>query len=44
MIIDERSSKAIISDLLQRLSKIRKLMEALDETSRQVFIMERLSR
>ena len=38
LIIDERSSKAIVSDLPQRLSKIRKLMEALDETSRQVFI------
>ena len=38
LIIDERSSKAIVSDLPQRLAKIRKLMEVLDETSRQVFI------
>ena len=38
VIIDERSNKAIVSDLPQRLVKITKLMKELDEESRQVLI------
>jgi type II secretory pathway component GspD/PulD (secretin) len=38
VIIDERSNKAIVSDLPQRLDKITKLMKEFDEESRQVLI------
>lgn len=38
LIIDQRSNKAIVSDLPQRLAKIKKLMTEFDETSRQVLI------
>ncbi len=38
VIIDQRSNKAIVSDLPERLTKIKKLMLELDETSRQVLI------
>lgn len=38
LIIDQRSNKAIVSDLPQRLAKIKKLMFEFDETSRQVLI------
>jgi len=38
VIIDERSNKAIVSDLPQRLTKITTLMKEFDEASRQVLI------
>jgi MSHA biogenesis protein MshL len=38
VIIDERSNKAIVSDLPQRLVKITRLMKELDEETRQVLI------
>ncbi len=38
IILDERSLKVVVSDLPQRLVRIRKLMEELDEQSRQVLI------
>jgi len=38
VIMDQRSNKAIVSDLPQRLSKIKKLMSEFDEISRQVLI------
>ena len=38
VIIDERSRKAIVSDLSKRIDKIKKLMKELDEESRQVLI------
>ncbi|GEM_PF-3903009 len=38
LIIDQRSNKAIVSDLPERLAKIKKLMSEFDETSRQVLI------
>lgn len=38
VIMDARSNKAIVSDLPERLVKIKKLMLELDETSRQVLI------
>ena len=38
VIIDERSNKAIVTDLPQRLVKITKLMKEFDEESRQVLI------
>ncbi len=38
VIIDDRSSKAIVSDLPQRLAKITRLMKEFDEASRQVLI------
>lgn len=38
VIIDQRSNKAIVSDLPQRLVKIKRLMSEFDETSRQVLI------
>lgn len=37
-IIDERSAKAIVTDLPQRVAKIKRLIKELDETSRQVLI------
>jgi len=36
--VDERSSKVIISDLPDKMKKIRRMMKALDEPNRQVFI------
>jgi len=38
IIVDERSSKVFVSDLPQRLVRIKKLMEEFDEQSRQVLI------
>ena len=38
IIVDERSSKVVVTDLPQRLNKIRKLMAELDEQSREVLI------
>ncbi|MCX5695953.1 MAG: hypothetical protein NTW18_04775 [Candidatus Omnitrophica bacterium] len=38
IIVDERSAKVVVTDLPQRLVRIRKLMEELDEQSRQVLI------
>jgi len=38
MYMDERSSKLIISDLPEKMQKIRRMVKALDEASRQVFI------
>lgn len=38
IIVDERSSKVVVTDLPQRLVRIKKLMEELDEQSRQVLI------
>lgn len=38
LIIDQRSNKLIVSDLPQRLAKIKKLMVEFDEASRQVLI------
>lgn len=38
IIVDERSSKAVVSDLPQRLVRIKKLMKQFDEESRQVLI------
>jgi type II secretory pathway component GspD/PulD (secretin) len=38
IIVDERSAKVVVTDLPQRLSRIRKLMEEFDEQSRQVLI------
>jgi type II secretory pathway component GspD/PulD (secretin) len=36
--VDERSSKVIVSDLPNKMKKIRQMVKALDEPSRQVFI------
>ncbi len=38
VIVDERSGKAIISDLPQKMEKIKNLMKEIDEEARQVFI------
>ncbi len=38
IIVDERSSKVVVTDLPQRLVRIKKLMDELDEQSRQVLI------
>jgi len=38
IIVDERSAKVVVTDLPQRLVRIKKLMEELDEQSRQVLI------
>ncbi len=38
LIIDDRSGKAVVTDLPARLEKIKKLMEEFDEASRQVLI------
>ncbi len=38
IILDERSSKVVVTDLPQRLVRIKKLMEEFDEQSRQVLI------
>ncbi|KKT02307.1 MAG: MSHA-type pilus biogenesis protein MshL [Parcubacteria group bacterium GW2011_GWA2_43_17] len=38
LIIDSRSDKAVVSDLPERLAKIKKLMREFDEASRQVLI------
>jgi type II secretory pathway component GspD/PulD (secretin) len=38
LIVDERSAKVIVTDLPQRLVRIKKLMEEFDEQSRQVLI------
>ena len=38
IIIDERTNKAVISDLPERMNKIRSVVKAFDEGSRQVFI------
>ena len=38
IIVDERSSKVVVSDLPQRLLRIKKLMQEFDEQSRQVLI------
>ena len=38
IIVDERSAKVVVTDLPQRLARIRKLMEEFDEQSRQVLI------
>lgn len=39
LIVDERSSKVVVSDFPQRLVRIKKLMEEFDEQSRQVLII-----
>lgn len=39
VIIDQRSNKALVSDLPKRLEKIKKIMTELDEASRQVLIV-----
>jgi MSHA biogenesis protein MshL len=36
--VDERSNKVIVSDLPEKIKKIKRMVKALDETSRQVFI------
>ena len=36
--VDERSNKAVVSDLPDKMKKIRRMMKALDEPSQQVFI------
>jgi len=38
VIVDERSAKIVVTDLPQRLAKIKRLMEEFDEQSRQVLI------
>jgi len=38
IIVDERSAKVVVTDLPQRLARIRKLVEEFDEQSRQVLI------
>jgi len=38
IIVDERSAKVVVTDLPQRLARIKKLMEEFDEQSRQVLI------
>jgi type II secretory pathway component GspD/PulD (secretin) len=38
VVVDTRSNKVIISDLPSKIEKLKKLVEALDEESRQVFI------
>lgn len=38
VIVDERSAKVVVSDLPQRLNRIKKLMQEFDEQSRQVLI------
>jgi type II secretory pathway component GspD/PulD (secretin) len=36
--VDERSNKVIVSDLPEKMKKIKRMVKALDETTRQVFI------
>ncbi|MBN2120286.1 MAG: type II secretion system protein GspD [Candidatus Omnitrophica bacterium] len=38
LLIDERSGKVLVSDLPKKMKKIKKIVEALDEENRQVFI------